>query len=335
MFSGTLRTRERLRLAGDDERGEGHRDQRVRPRRGRRARVGRRRADRQAVGAGRRQDRRHDRRPPADDPAGSTSPRRRWRPSSCPTAPADRGALHVALDPARRAGPADQPAPGRRARQELYVSLYGEVQKEVIEATLADEYGIDVELPRDDDDLHRAAGRHRRGGRGDRRRRATRSSPRSGCASSRRRSAAACASAGGRARRRCRSRSCSAVEEHRARDAAPGPARLAGDRLRGDHDAFRLRAPAEPLARHLRQEHVEHRRRLPPAHAAGADDRARAGRDHGLRAGAPVRAGAPGRHARRDGGRCSPRCAPSRCAPTAAARRPCWRARSRRRACTS
>jgi ribosomal protection tetracycline resistance protein len=31
-------------------------------------------------------------------------------------------------------------------RQELHVSLYGEVQKEVIQATLADEYGIDVEF---------------------------------------------------------------------------------------------------------------------------------------------------------------------------------------------
>ena len=55
----------------------------------------------------------------------------------------DRAALYVALtqlseqDPlidVRRDGP----------RQELSVSLYGEVQKEVIQATLADDYGIDV-----------------------------------------------------------------------------------------------------------------------------------------------------------------------------------------------
>ena len=49
--------------------------------------------------------------------------------------------------PARRAGPADRPAAGRRP-QELSVSLYGEVQKEVIGATLADDYGIDGGLPR-------------------------------------------------------------------------------------------------------------------------------------------------------------------------------------------
>jgi ribosomal protection tetracycline resistance protein len=62
-----------------------------------------------------------------------------------PSRPADRGALHAALtqlaeqDPLinlRRAGIED----------ELSVSLYGEVQKEVIEATLASEYGIAVEF---------------------------------------------------------------------------------------------------------------------------------------------------------------------------------------------
>ena len=44
-------------------------------------------------------------------------------------------------------------------RQEISVSLYGEVQKEVIQATLAGDFGLEVELPRDHDDLHRAAGR--------------------------------------------------------------------------------------------------------------------------------------------------------------------------------
>ena len=57
----------------------------------------------------------------------------------------DRGALHVALtqlaeqDPLinlRRDG----------IREELLVSLYGEVQKEVIQATLADDFGIEVEF---------------------------------------------------------------------------------------------------------------------------------------------------------------------------------------------
>jgi ribosomal protection tetracycline resistance protein len=60
-----------------------------------------------------------------------------------PSRPDDKGALHVALsqlaeqDPLIRVRQDD-------SRQELYVSLYGEVQKEVIQATLAADFGIDV-----------------------------------------------------------------------------------------------------------------------------------------------------------------------------------------------
>jgi ribosomal protection tetracycline resistance protein len=60
-----------------------------------------------------------------------------------PRCPEDKGALHVALarladqDPLIKLRQDDK-------RQELYVSLYGEVQKEVLGATLADEFGIDV-----------------------------------------------------------------------------------------------------------------------------------------------------------------------------------------------
>jgi ribosomal protection tetracycline resistance protein len=60
-----------------------------------------------------------------------------------PIRPDDKGALHVALsqlaeqDPLIRVRQDD-------LRQELYVSLYGEVQKEVIQATLAAEFGVDV-----------------------------------------------------------------------------------------------------------------------------------------------------------------------------------------------
>ncbi|MBH5334764.1 TetM/TetW/TetO/TetS family tetracycline resistance ribosomal protection protein [Streptomyces pactum] len=60
-----------------------------------------------------------------------------------PVRPADRGALHAALTQL-----ADQdPLINLRqddVRREISVSLYGEVQKEVIQATLAEEYGIDV-----------------------------------------------------------------------------------------------------------------------------------------------------------------------------------------------
>ncbi|MEU3267127.1 translation factor GTPase family protein [Streptomyces bacillaris] len=60
-----------------------------------------------------------------------------------PVRPEDRGALHVAL-----AHLADQdPLIAVRRddiRREVSLSLYGEVQKEVIQATLADEFGVDV-----------------------------------------------------------------------------------------------------------------------------------------------------------------------------------------------
>jgi ribosomal protection tetracycline resistance protein len=55
----------------------------------------------------------------------------------------DRGALHLALTQLAE----QDPLIGLRhddLRQERSVSLYGEVQKEVVQATLADEYGIDV-----------------------------------------------------------------------------------------------------------------------------------------------------------------------------------------------
>jgi ribosomal protection tetracycline resistance protein len=60
-----------------------------------------------------------------------------------PRRPADKGALHVALVQLAEQDPLIDL---RRddVRQETSVSLYGEVQKEVIEATLADDYGLAV-----------------------------------------------------------------------------------------------------------------------------------------------------------------------------------------------
>ncbi len=62
-----------------------------------------------------------------------------------PCRPADKGALHVAL-----AQLAEQdPLINLRQddiRHEIFVSLYGEVQKEVIQATLANDFNIDVEF---------------------------------------------------------------------------------------------------------------------------------------------------------------------------------------------
>jgi ribosomal protection tetracycline resistance protein len=62
-----------------------------------------------------------------------------------PCRPADKGALHVAL--ARLAE--QDPLINLRQdalRQEISVSLYGEVQKEVIQATLADDFDVEVEF---------------------------------------------------------------------------------------------------------------------------------------------------------------------------------------------
>jgi ribosomal protection tetracycline resistance protein len=62
-----------------------------------------------------------------------------------PSRPADKGTLHVALTQLAEQDPLINLRQDD-IRQELHVSLYGEVQKEVIGATLADDYGIDVEF---------------------------------------------------------------------------------------------------------------------------------------------------------------------------------------------
>ncbi len=60
-----------------------------------------------------------------------------------PRRPADRGALRVALAQLAEQDPLIDVRQDD-VRQEIFVSLYGEVQKEVIGATLADDYGLDV-----------------------------------------------------------------------------------------------------------------------------------------------------------------------------------------------
>ena len=57
--------------------------------------------------------------------------------------PADRGALHTALTQLAEQDPLIDLRQDE-TRQQIAVSLYGEVQKEVIQATLADEFGVDV-----------------------------------------------------------------------------------------------------------------------------------------------------------------------------------------------
>jgi ribosomal protection tetracycline resistance protein len=60
-----------------------------------------------------------------------------------PRCPADKGALHVALTQLAEQDPLINLRQDD-VRQEILVSLYGEVQKEVIQATLAGDFGIDV-----------------------------------------------------------------------------------------------------------------------------------------------------------------------------------------------
>jgi ribosomal protection tetracycline resistance protein len=60
-----------------------------------------------------------------------------------PSRPADKGALHVALTQLAEQDPLINVRQDD-IRQEISVSLYGEVQKEVIEATLAADFGLDV-----------------------------------------------------------------------------------------------------------------------------------------------------------------------------------------------
>ena len=60
-----------------------------------------------------------------------------------PPPPGRPGCAARRAHPARRAGSADQGAAGD-ASQDMLISLYGAVQKEVIQATLANDFGIDV-----------------------------------------------------------------------------------------------------------------------------------------------------------------------------------------------
>ncbi len=62
-----------------------------------------------------------------------------------PVRRADKGRLHVALTQLAEQDPLINLRQDD-VRQEIYVSLYGEVQKEVVATTLAEEYGIEVEF---------------------------------------------------------------------------------------------------------------------------------------------------------------------------------------------
>jgi ribosomal protection tetracycline resistance protein len=142
MFSGTVRTRERLRLAGDDEAKvtaisvfeRGGAEQRA------------------SVGAGQIGRLRGLENVSIGDTIGEPPPTAARRTAFArptletvvvPDRAADRRALHVALTQLAEQDPLIDLRQDE-LRGELSVCLYGEVQKEVIEATLADEYGLAV-----------------------------------------------------------------------------------------------------------------------------------------------------------------------------------------------
>src|SRR6185437_12940066 len=118
-----------------DRRPEGHRHRRVRPGRCRGPAVRPRGTDRQAVGAAEVR---------IGDPVGAarTGPAEHFAPPTLETvvvpAPGQRGRLQAALSQLAEQDPLINLRQDD-VRQELYVSLYGEVQKEVVQATLADD----------------------------------------------------------------------------------------------------------------------------------------------------------------------------------------------------
>jgi ribosomal protection tetracycline resistance protein len=82
--------------------------------------------------------------------AQTTTERRYFAPPTLetivvPRRPADKGALHVALAQLAEQDPLINLRQDD-VRQELFLSLYGEVQKEVIQATLANDFNIDVDF---------------------------------------------------------------------------------------------------------------------------------------------------------------------------------------------
>ncbi|GAB4003696.1 TetM/TetW/TetO/TetS family tetracycline resistance ribosomal protection protein [Glycomyces albus] len=139
LFSGTLRVRDRIAVGAGAK--EGHRRRRLRRRRRGAERRGRGRTDRQAPRPGVGPHRRRARRAPGRGRralrAARAGDRRRPREGRRP------GALHTALT---RLAEQD-PLIGLRhdpIRSRLSLSLYGEVQKEVIGSTLEEEHGLEV-----------------------------------------------------------------------------------------------------------------------------------------------------------------------------------------------
>ncbi len=204
-----------------------------------------------------------------------------------PRTPEDRGRLRVALDQLAE----QDPLIGLRQQgDQLSVSLYGEVQKEVVQATLAADFGVEVAfrestticierptgcgeafeiIDTDGNPFLATVGLRVEPGDG--------------------------VTFGLEVERGSMPAAFfTAVEE----TVYATLEERAGHRLRGDDDPLRLLGPAEPRAPGLQQGVLEHGGRLPPAHAARAA-RGAAARGHGgARARAPLHARGARGHAR-------------------------------------
>ena len=158
--SGSSRERVRARDRLGERKGHGAR--RLRGRTRRPARRGNGGRDREGVGPARRADRRSAR------VFARVRAERSFPPPTLetvvrPAQEADKAALHLALTQLAEQDPLIDVRQDDE-RQEFALSLYGEVQKEVIAATLEADYGVAVTLQRDDAALRRAAAAHGRGG---------------------------------------------------------------------------------------------------------------------------------------------------------------------------
>ena len=100
------------------------------------------RPDRAGLGPRRQPGRRRDRDRPRRSPGGSFGPPT-LETVVTPVRPADRGALYTALTQLAEQDPLIN-LTRDDSRQEIAVSLYGEVQKEVVQATLATDFGVAV-----------------------------------------------------------------------------------------------------------------------------------------------------------------------------------------------
>jgi len=218
--------------------------------------------------------------------------------------PADRGALHTALTRLAEQDPLIGLRRDGGTRQEIAVSLYGEVQKEVIQATLAQEFGVDGGVPPDHHPAHRAPAGRRRGLRGQGEGR--QSLPGHGGAAGGARSGRQwCPVPAGVELGSLPYSFFTAVEETVAETLGQG---LHGWQVTDclvtmTHSGYNARR-ATP--RGVRQEHVEHVGRFPRPDPAGADGGPAAGRDGGVRADAPLPAGAAGGPARYGAARAVP-----------------------------